>query len=84
VVSITAARFPLAGASLFALLAVAGDAGAGVMPWLVGVAADQVRAAPVWLVGEASPEQIGLRVGVALAALPALAMAGAVGRLRRG
>lgn len=84
VVSLTAARFPQAGASLFALLAVAGDAGAGVMPWLVGVAADQVRAAPAWLVGDASPEQIGLRVGVALAALPALAMAGAAGRLRRG
>ena len=83
VVSLTAARFPLAGASLFALLAVGGDAGAGVMPWLVGVAADQVRAAPAWLVGDASPEQIGLRVGVALAALPALAMAGVVGRLRR-
>lgn len=83
VVSLTAARFPLAGASLFALLAVGGDAGAGVMPWLVGVAADHVRAAPAWLVGEASPEQIGLRVGVALAALPALAMAGVVGRLRR-
>ncbi len=84
VVSLTAARFPLAGASLFALLAVGGDAGAGVMPWLVGVAADQVRAAPAWLVADASPEQIGLRVGVALSALPALAMAGVVGRLRRG
>lgn len=83
VVSLTSARFPMAGASLFALLAVAGDAGAGVMPWLVGVAADQVRAAPAWLVGDASPEQVGLRVGVALAALPALAMAVVVGRLRR-
>jgi fucose permease len=83
VVSLTAARFPLAGASLFALLAVGGDAGAGVMPWLVGVAADQVRAAPMWLVGDASPEQIGLRVGVALAAVPGVAMAVVVGRLRR-
>lgn len=82
VVSMTSARFPLAGASLFALLAVGGDAGAGVMPWIVGVAADGVRAAPAWLVGDASPEQVGLRVGVALAALPALAMAAVVGRLR--
>ncbi|MDF1521327.1 MAG: MFS transporter [Trueperaceae bacterium] len=84
VVSLTASRFPLAGASLFALLAVGGDAGAGVMPWLVGVAADQVRWAPAWLVGAATPEQVGLRVGVALAAVPAVAMAVVVGRLRRG
>jgi len=74
VVSLTAARFPLAGASLFALLAAGGHGGAGLMPWTVGVAADQVRSAPVWLVGDSTPEQIGLRIGVALAAVPALAL----------
>ena len=74
VVSLTSARFPLAGASLFALLAAGGHGGAGLMPWTVGVAADQVRTAPTWLVGDSTPEQIGLRVGVALAALPALAL----------
>ena len=74
VVSLTAARFPLAGASLFALLAAGGHGGAGLMPWTVGVAADQVRSAPAWLVGDSTPEQIGLRVGVALAALPALTL----------
>jgi fucose permease len=83
VVSLTSARFPLAGASLFALLAAAGDTGAGVMPWLVGVAADQVRWAPAWLVGDMAPEQIGLRVGVALAALPGLTLVVVLGRWRR-
>jgi len=83
VVSLTAARFPHAGASLFALLAAAGDSGAGLMPWLVGVAADQARWAPAWLAEGLTPEQIGLRTGVALAALPALAMLAVVGTWRR-
>jgi fucose permease len=74
VVSLASARFPLAGASLFALLAAAGHTGAGFMPWMVGVAADQVRTAPAWLSGDLTPEQIGLRVGVSLAAVPAVAM----------
>jgi fucose permease len=76
VVSLASARFPLAGASLFALLAAAGHTGAGFMPWMVGIAADQVRTAPAWLAGDLTPEQIGLRVGVALAAVPAIAMLG--------
>lgn len=38
--SLAGARFPLAGAGLFAALAAAGDAGAGVMPWLAGLIAD--------------------------------------------
>ncbi len=38
--SLSAARYPLAGAGLFALLAAAGDGGAGLMPWLAGVIAD--------------------------------------------
>jgi len=74
VVSLASARFPLAGASLFALLAAGGHSGAGLMPWIVGVAADQARWAPAWLAGDLTPEQIGLRVGVSLAALPAVAM----------
>ena len=39
--TVTAARFPLAGASMFALLSAAGDTGAATMPWLVGVVADR-------------------------------------------
>lgn len=74
VVSLTSGRFPLAGASLFALLAAGGHSGAGSMPWLVGVAADQAQRLPAAWLGSLTPEQAGLRIGVALAALPALAM----------
>jgi hypothetical protein len=81
-VSLTSARFPLAGASLFALLAAGGDAGAGLMPWLVGVGADQFQHAPAWLAGDLAPEQIGLRLGVALAAVPALLLVWVLGRWR--
>lgn len=38
--TMAAHRFPLAGASLFALLAAGGDTGAAVGPWLVGFIAD--------------------------------------------
>ena len=84
VVSLASAHFPLAGASLFALLAAAGHTGAGFMPWVVGVAADQARWAPAWLAGDLTPEQIGLRVGVALAALPALVLLAVLGAWGRG
>ena len=83
VVSLTSARFPLAGASLFALLAAGGDAGAGLMPWLVGVAADQFQRAPAWLAGTLTPEQVGLRLGVALAAVPAVLLVAVLGRWQR-
>lgn len=83
VVSLSSARFPLAGASLFALLAAGGHAGAGLMPWLVGVGADRFQNAPPWLAGDLGPEQVGLRLGVALAAIPALALFALLGRWRR-
>ena len=38
--SLSALRFPLAGAALYAALAAAGDAGAGLMPWAAGIVAD--------------------------------------------
>ena len=73
VVSLTAARFPLAGASMFALLAAGGDAGAGFMPWLVGVLTDQAAHLPCsWmnLFGHPlTPEQFGLRTGILVTSL---------------
>jgi fucose permease len=88
VVSLSAARFPQAGISLFALLAAFGDTGAGLMPWLVGVTADAVertlssggvelsrmmQTLTAVLPGAETPEQAGLRAGLLLAAIgPAL------------
>jgi fucose permease len=79
-VSLAAGAFPRAGISLFALLAAFGDAGAGGVPWLVGLTADIVssspevlgRLIPPWLVAE-SPEALGMRIGLLAAGVfPAL------------
>jgi fucose permease len=73
-ISLSAARYPMAGASLFALLAAAGDAGAGVMSWFVGVVADVVALAPpAWtlaLFGPViEPHALGLRTAYMVSAL---------------
>jgi len=86
VLSLGAARFPLAGASMFALLAAAGDTGAGVMPWLLGVVADQITTVPHWLAvltgGHLTAEQLGLRTGLLLTTVCPLIMAGLLVMLR--
>jgi fucose permease len=86
VVSLTAARFPLAGASMFALLAAGGDAGAGFMPWLLGVLTDQASRWPAeWmtLLGHPlSAEQFGLRSGLLVTGLCPVALSLLLRRLR--
>ena len=75
--SLTAARFPMAGASMFALLAASGDTGAAVMPWLVGVVADAAPGlSPVLsrLAERMGPERLGLRAGLVAASLCPLVM----------
>jgi len=42
--SLTAARFPLGGVAMFCILAVCGDAGAAIGPWLAGAVADATTA----------------------------------------
>ncbi len=54
------AKFPLAGASMFALLASAGDFGAATGPWLVGLVADKA---------EEAARLPGLRAGFLFAAV---------------
>jgi fucose permease len=66
-----ARRFPFAGASLFALLAAGGDAGAALGPWLVGVVAD---ALPSWtvlepLLAQMTSRELGLRGGMMYATI---------------
>ncbi len=64
---VTAEKFPLAGASMFAILAAGGDMGASFAPYLLGAVADY---APV-LTSHASEgaEQFGLRCGMFFAAI---------------
>jgi len=87
-ISLAAARYPLAGASLFALLAAAGDSGAAFMPWLVGVIADQAAGWNAsWLPSIFGPhsdaQSLGLRVGLLVTALCPLLMIPLVRRLTR-
>jgi MFS family permease len=71
-----AKRFPLAGASLFALLAAGGDTGAAVGPWLLGFIADTAPA----VLGTGFPlasldsAEAGLRCGMLFATLYPLSM----------
>ncbi len=76
--SLSAHRFPLAGASMFAFLAAAGDTGAALMPWTVGFIADQAEGSMAWAVWIFGPDipadQLGLRAGLLVAALCPLLM----------
>ena len=87
-ISLSAARYPLAGASMFALLAAAGDGGAALMPWLVGVIADQGHAIRTTWIGslfgpDASLQVFGLKAAFLATALCPLLMIPAVfGALR--
>ncbi|HEX8372981.1 MAG TPA: MFS transporter [Chthoniobacterales bacterium] len=84
--SLSAGRFTRAGASMFALLSAAGDAGAALMPWTVGIVADRAASAPAWVASLFStallPEQIGLRAGLLLTAVCPIILAFALLRLR--
>jgi len=87
-ISLSAARFPLAGASLFAILAAAGDFGAALMPWLVGLIADHVsNGAPAWTIAlfgpEFSPQALGLKTAYLATALWPFLMIPVVLALRR-
>ncbi len=79
-VVIGAKHFPLAGASLFAMLAAAGDGGASVGPWLIGLTADinptLVRTLP-WMqtLGEReSALRSGMLIGVLFPTLMAITL----------
>lgn len=69
--SLSSARFPLAGASMFAMMAASGDTGAAVGPWIVGAVADlstRLQVVFTHICGrELTPEQLGLRTGLLLA-----------------
>jgi fucose permease len=81
--SVAAARFPQAGASMFALLSASGDLGAAVAPWVVGACADRASG---WSAGNAmgwASEAFGLRMGLLAAVVFPLALAVLLPLLRR-
>lgn len=61
-------HFPRGGTALFAMLAIAGDLGCSIGPWLVGLVGDALSADPYFvelgLQFGMSPLQIGLRGGI--------------------
>lgn len=69
-------RFPLAGASMFALLAAGGDGGAALGPWIIGLTADispnLVKIVP-WM-RQLGTEESALRSGMLVATLYPLLM----------
>lgn len=74
---VAAEHLPRAGAALFALMAVSGDIGAAIGPWLTGIVSDGVQRLPqaaslAQTFGQTS-EQIALRGGLLLGALFPLA-----------
>ena len=77
---ITAERYPLAGAWIFAILAAAGDVGAAVGPFAAGLVTDFTRGLPAALEFAASlglsAEQFAIRAAILLGAFfPALTVA---------
>ena len=76
---ITAEKYPLAGAWMFAILAAAGDIGAAAGPFAAGVVTDFTRSLPAAVNLAAtvglSPDQFAIRAAILLAAIfPALTL----------
>lgn len=66
--ALCAEKYPGAGASMFAMMAVGGDIGCSLGPWLTGIVSDFAENMPVLIcLGERlslDAEQIGLRAGI--------------------
>ena len=82
-ISLSAARFPGAGTALFGLLALAGDLGCSLGPWLTGAVSDAAQRLPflqgVMQESGMAPDQWGLRAGLAVAVIfPLLLVIGIV------
>ncbi|MCL2741638.1 MAG: MFS transporter [Oscillospiraceae bacterium] len=75
--SLASARFPMGGTAMFAMLAVFGDVGCSLGPWLTGLVSDLSvgggRPMPPSLAGGPDPRGAGLRMGLlSSVAFPAL------------
>jgi fucose permease len=85
--SLTSAAFPKGGTLMFGLLAVFGDVGAAIGPWLAGVLSDVVqkssRLAAYGAANNLNMEQLGLKAGLLLGMVFPLALFAGVVMLRR-
>lgn len=85
--SLSAVRWPVGGAVVFAAMAAAGDAGCALGPWLVGLVADLAGSFPDlagWIPGGSSAEGRGLRLGMLAGAAAPLLLVLCSRRLMRG
>ncbi len=76
VLSLSSARFPWAGGPMFAMLALAGDLGCSLGPWISGIVSDATESGEIavfaGIAGEA--EQLAMKNGMLVAALFPLVM----------
>ena len=81
VLSLSSGNYPRAGAPMFAVLALAGDLGCSLGPWLSGVVTDLAKAPDAWriagIVGDS--EQIAMKHGMLIAAVFPLIMTAVLG-----
>lgn len=77
--SLSSSRFPRGGTLMFGILAICGDLGCSIGPWLAGKISDQVktsgRTLSLWTNRNLDPEQLGLRSGLLVAVIFPLAIA---------
>lgn len=71
--SLTAARYPKGGTAMFGMLAIFGDLGCSVGPWIAGIISDTVQKSSKFAVLEShyglSSVQLGLKSGILVAAI---------------
>ena len=76
--SLTSARYPTGGTAMFGILALMGDVGCSLGPWITGLVSDGVQKAPSLAAQAAasglSPDQLGLKAGLLTAAIFPLLM----------
>jgi MFS family permease len=82
-ISLTAARFPVGGTAMFGVMAICGDIGASVGPWLAGFVSDLTKRMGIFTDLSAatglSAEQLGLKAGLLLGmAFPVLLVVSAL------
>lgn len=70
---LTSKTFPLGSTAMFGVLAIMGDLGCALGPWIAGAVSDVAPTAPALLqigaAGGLSPEQMGLRAGILAAVI---------------